>query len=160
MSHNSHINSQNCGGQYSAPPGLPEDYFPWGGGWEIIQNINQDCSFYPHKNNPYYHHPSMKPQTIFLCPYCTPSLIYAPYGFSHHMHIPSFVYLYFLPHSCLPSYILPNLLPPDWCPHFSSRITNQRINRAVSSPRYPLRSHSLVFSKNNAYFLWIESLFK
>ena len=72
---------------------------------------------HPHTSITQQPHPNMPPHPICLCPYCTSSTIYAPYGVEHHLHIPYFVYLYHLPYIFIPSSISLNLLPPDLRPN-------------------------------------------
>ena len=48
-SHTSHLTSNNRGGKRIPPPGYPQDYFPWGGLVEMIQNSHQGYYFYPQK---------------------------------------------------------------------------------------------------------------
>ena len=124
-----HLPSHNHDRQYSAPPESPKYAFPWVGGGEMIQNSHQGYLFYKNQNNTYYPHPSIPPHTIFLFPYCNSSPSYAPYGVVHHLHIPSFDYLYRPPPNFIPSSISTNLLSPDFHPHLSRCMHDHMSNR-------------------------------
>ena len=81
--------------------------------------------WHPHFNMPPHHYPSISRYPMCLCPYFTSTSMYSPYVVSHHPHITSLVY----PHrttSRLPSFVLPNLLPPGVCPHSSRSMSKHR----------------------------------
>ena len=76
----------------------------------------------PHPNIPQHPYPRMPQQPICSCPYYTSTSIYAPYGVTNNPHIPYLGYLHQPAPIILPSSILPNLFPPDACPHSSPRM--------------------------------------
>ena len=97
---------------------------------------------YPNYNIPPYPYPRIPPHPIFVCPYFTSAPMYSPYVVPHHPYIPSLGHLY-RPSSRIPSSMLPNLLPPEVCPHSSrmmseqiSIITNQLSNEINHRRRY------------------------
>ena len=63
--------------------------------------------------------------TLCSCPCCTSYPMYAPYGVSYHLHIPSLGYLNHQPPSIIPSSMSSNLLTPHLCPRSSRRMSEQ-----------------------------------
>ena len=84
---------------------------------------------YPNPNMPPHNYQSMSPHSICLFPYCTYSNIYEPYGVARHPHIPPIGYIYLLPPNILLSPISPDILPPNFHPRSSRRITEHRGKR-------------------------------
>ena len=127
-SHTIHIPYHNHGGQYIVHPRFPQDDFSRGVQEEIVQTSHQGCCLYPHQNHHYYPYPSIPPRPICSFPYCTSSLVYAPYGVAHHPHTSSFGYLYRTPLSFITSSVSPDLLTPYFSPFPSNIMTEHRSN--------------------------------
>ena len=71
--------------------------------------------------------------------------MYAPYVVTHHPHITSLGYLH-IQNSRIPSFVLPNLIPPDANPHSSIRMSEHRRVRRNQKSNV-LKKRSIEYSR-------------
>ena len=97
--------------------------------WELSLLSYPSIPTHPNPIIPTPPHPNIPPHSIYLFSYWNASPISSPYGVTYHLYTSSLGKLHRPQVSIIPSSMPPNLIPPNFCPCYSRRMSEHSRKR-------------------------------